>query len=115
VIFICASLVAAMVALGPTSRAPSLVPGDDSLRAAPALIGIAAAAAPAAHKQHSAFRLSPDVDVSVITLMKSLGGATYYRVAPGVALGAGSSVAALDLPGGQVRALQFLAVLRFKF
>jgi hypothetical protein len=115
VYFVCALLVSAMLAVGPPTRAPSLGLDHDSLRASPALIGIAAAPAPAAPKKSAPFRLSRDVDVSVITLMKSVGGAAYYRVAPGLALGAGSSVAALDLPSGQVRALQLLAVLRFKF
>jgi hypothetical protein len=47
--------------------------------------------------------------------MKSLGGATRYRVAPGVELGAGSSVAVVELPAGRLRALQLFAVLRIKF
>ena len=104
-----------MLALGAATRTPSLALDHDGLRAAPVVVGMATAPAPPAHKQPSSFPLSRDVDVSVITLLKSLGGAAYYRLGPGVALGAGSSVATLDSAGGQVHALQFLTLLRFKF
>jgi hypothetical protein len=118
VLFGWALFVVALCTLPPPTRAPSLTLAPDEHREAPTLIGLAVApspASPASRKLASSFRLPRSVDVSVSSLLKSLGAATYYRVAPGFALGAGGGVAALELPSGNLRALQLLTVLRWKF
>jgi hypothetical protein len=110
-----ASFIVVLHALSATPRAPSLALAPQDQQAAPAFVDVAAAPPPAAHQPVSSLRLSRNVDVSVSSLLKSLGAATYYRVAPGLALGAGPSVAALELPSGRLRALQLFTVLRLKF
>jgi hypothetical protein len=115
VLFICASLVAALLAVGPPGRAPLLELDHDAHCAAPALLGITAAPPPATHRPLSSFRVSRDIELAVSSVMKSVGGAAYYRLAPGLALGAGGAVATLEVPSGRLRALQLLTLLRFKF
>jgi len=108
-------LVLAVLALRPAPGAPAFELGHDDARPVPVLVDVAAAPVAAPRKLGSPFHLPRRVDVSVASLMKSLGGATCYRVAPGVELGAGSSVAVVELPAGRLRALQLFAVLRIKF
>jgi hypothetical protein len=115
VLFAFVSFALTVVALRPAPGAPSLELGYDDRRPAPVLIDVAAAPVAAARELGSPFHLPRKVDVSVASLMKSLGAATTYRVAPGVGLGAGSSVAVVELPAGHLRALQLFTVLRIKF
>ena len=113
---VCAWVLTASVVLG---APPALAEGGPlaARPPAPTVLVLVAPKLPAepAPRRRFVLTLSREIELAAGTLMKNLGAAGYYRVAPGLAWGAGASVTRIELPTGRLRAFQILTVLRFNF